>query len=275
MQFGMPTLAENRTIEDNIALCSRLQLKFIELNMNFSEYQTACLEREELISAAEKAGIYFTVHFVESLDIADFNPLVSEAYLETVRRTIQAAKRMLRLRDSFGDGSQPLTLNMHMNHGVHITLPDRLVWMYARDFDAYRKAFSVFRQKCEDWIGGADLRIVIENTDGFTEYEREALESLLKSSCFGLTWDIGHSKAAGERDAPFILAHQSAPCHFHVHDGTEHPARSHLALGDGEIDLAERLRLAEQLNARCVLETKTAAALEQSVAYLREMGFSV
>ena len=40
-------------------------------------------------------------------------------------------------------------------------------------------------------------------------------------------------------------------------------------------DLAERLRLAEQLNARCVLETKTAAALEQSVAYLREMGFSV
>ena len=57
MQFGMPTLAENRTIEDNIALCSRLQLKFIELNMNFPEYQTACLEREELISVAEKAGI--------------------------------------------------------------------------------------------------------------------------------------------------------------------------------------------------------------------------
>ena len=35
MQFGMPTLIENKTLEDNIALCKRLGLKFIELNMNF------------------------------------------------------------------------------------------------------------------------------------------------------------------------------------------------------------------------------------------------
>ena len=35
MQFGMPTLAENRTLEDNIALCNNLGLKYIELNMNF------------------------------------------------------------------------------------------------------------------------------------------------------------------------------------------------------------------------------------------------
>ena len=44
MQFGMPTLIENKTLNDNIALCSRLGLKFIELNLNFPDYQLDKLE---------------------------------------------------------------------------------------------------------------------------------------------------------------------------------------------------------------------------------------
>ena len=48
IQFGMPTLIENRTLQDNISLCSRLGLRFIELNMNVPEYQTEELEQTEL-----------------------------------------------------------------------------------------------------------------------------------------------------------------------------------------------------------------------------------
>ena len=271
MQFGMPTLTENRTPEENIALCGRLGLRFIELNMNFPEYQTDRLEKtERLAGLAEKAGIYYTIHLDENLNIADFNRLVTAAYLETVRRTISVAKALIPLRDRYGDPSQPLTLNMHMNHGIHITLPDRKVQMYERDFDTYIRAFSAFRALCEEWIGKDDIRIVIENTDGFRAYEKKAVELLLQSPVFGLTWDIGHSKAVREEDVPFILEHRERLIHFHIHDGTETPPQNHLALGDGEINLRERLELAESRNARCVLETKTIAALEQSVQWLRE-----
>lgn len=271
MQFGMPTLIENRTLEDNIFLCRSLGLRFIELNMNFPEYQVEQLERtEHFRRLAEQAGIYFTIHLDENLNIADFNRLVSEAYLETVRRTIDAAGKLLPLRDLFGDRSQPMVLNMHMNHGIHITLPDRKVQMYERDPDVYMRSIAVFRSQCEAWIGNSDIMIAIENTDGFRTYEKKAVEYLLESPRFGLTWDIGHSKAAHETDAPFILEHQERLIHFHIHDGTEDPPRNHLALGDGEIALAERLRLAENRNARCVLETKTAAALRRSVQWLRE-----
>ncbi len=76
-----------------------------------------------------------------------------------------------------------------------------------------------------------------------------------------------------ETDVPFILAHRDRLIHFHIHDGTETPPRNHLALGDGEIDLKGRLRLAEERGTRCVLETKTVAALKHSVAWLRENGF--
>ena len=270
LEFGMPTLIENRTLQDNIDLCSSLGLRFIELNMNFPEYQIACLEETDaLIRAAEEAGICYTIHLDENLNIADFNPLVAGAYLETVRRSVEAAKKLLCLRDRFGDSSQPLTLNMHMHHGIFITLPDRKVQMYERDFGTYMESFTHFRSLCEEWIGDSDLRIAVENTDGFRDYEKKAIECLLKSPKFGLTWDIGHSKVVRETDVPFILGHRNKLMHFHIHDGTETPPKNHLALGDGEIDLPERLRLAADLNARCVLETKTVAALKKSVAWLK------
>ena len=275
IQFGMPTLVENRTLEDNVALCRSLGLKFIELNMNFPEYQVEQLEQiDYLQKIAEQAGIYYTIHLDENLNIADFNQLVTEAYLETVRRSILVAKKLLCLRDRYGDGSQPLTLNMHMNHGIYITLPDRKVQMYDRDFDTYMKSFSAFRSLCEEWIGNSNVMIAVENTDGFRGYERNAIEYLLKSPKFGLTWDVGHSKAIGEKDVPFIMEHKAHLIHFHIHDGSETPPRNHLALGDGEIDLIERLRLAENRNARCVLETKTIEALRQSVKWLSENGMT-
>ncbi len=273
MRFGMPTLIENRTLEDNAALCGSLGLRFLELNMNFPEYRLERLEQtDSLLRIAEKAGICFTIHLDENLNIADFNALVADAYLETVRRTVAVSKKLLCLQDRFGGGSRPFILNMHMHHGIHITLPDRKVEMYDRDFDTYFRSFVSFRTLCEDWIGDSNVMISIENTDGFREYEKKAVAYLLESPKFGLTWDIGHSKAAHEQDIPFLLEHRDRLVHFHIHDATEAPPRNHLALGDGEIDLRERLRLAESRNAGCVLETKTVGALQKSVEWLRREG---
>ena len=94
----MPTLIENNTLEENAALCQSLGLKFIELNMNFPEYQVDRLEEtDRLTEAAGEAGIYYTIHLDENLNIADFNRLVSDAYLETVRRTIDVARKLVPL----------------------------------------------------------------------------------------------------------------------------------------------------------------------------------
>lgn len=274
MQFGMPTLLENRTPEANADLCRRLGLQFVELNMNFPEYGIDCLEQtDELIRIAKRAGIYYTVHLDENLNIADFNPLVAEAYLETVRRTVAALKKLLPLRDANGDGSQPLTVNMHLHHGIYVTLPDRKEWLYERDKARYLASFERFRDLCAEWIGNTDIRIAVENTNGFKPFEKQAVDRLLASPVFGLTWDVGHSAAAGEEDLPFILEREDRLIHFHLHDGTREPPRNHLALGDGRVDLEDRLAVAKRRQARCVLETKTSAALERSVCWLQEKGW--
>ena len=194
------------------------------------------------------------------------------AYLETVRQTIEAAKQFLFLKDKYGDRTQPLTINMHMHHGIFITLPDRKIQMYERDFGTYIECFAAFRKLCEEWTRGTDIKIAVENTDGFKDYEKKAVEMLLESDTFVLTWDIGHSKAARETDLPFILSHKDRLRHFHIHDGKELPPKNHLALGDGEIDLKARLSLAAECGASCVLETKTVEALRKSVAWLKAEG---
>lgn len=270
--FGMPTLIENDSLEDNIKLAESLGLKFIELNMNFPEYQIDKLENSRrFYEAADKAGLYYTIHLDETLNIADFNPLVRDAYLETVRRTIEVAKELLPLHGKYGkESNPPMIINMHMCHGIYITLPDRKVQMYDRDFDTYFHYFEQFREMVEKWTGEANIRINIENTDGFKEYEKKAVDMLLESDYFGLTWDIGHSKAVKEADVSYILSHKDKLCHMHIHDGKEEPPKNHLALGDGEIDLCDRLNKAKETCSRCVLETKTIEALRQSVKWLKD-----
>ena len=262
IHFGMPTLVENTALQENISLCRRLGLRFIELNMNVPEYQLDALEQaDRLLEAADAAGIYFTVqHGAGAAADGPGGQLFKDP----------ALKRLVPLRDRYGDPMDPLVLNMHMHHGIHITLPDRKVQMYERNLDCYLESCRRFRDLCGEWIGDAPLRMAVENTDGFRSYEKEAVALFLESPCFGLTWDVGHSKAVGETDLPFLLEHEDRLIHFHIHDGTEQPPRDHLALGTGAIDLAARLRLAEKHRCRCVLETKTVRALEQSVAWLRE-----
>ena len=61
LQFGMPTLIENHSLEENIALCQRLGLNFIELNMNFPEYQLDKLEEADG-EVFETGGVSLKTH---------------------------------------------------------------------------------------------------------------------------------------------------------------------------------------------------------------------
>ncbi|MBE5926267.1 MAG: sugar phosphate isomerase/epimerase [Lachnospiraceae bacterium] len=258
MDFGMPTLIENNTLEDNVKLCKELGLKFVELNMNLPEYQVEKLENVEYLKQiANNNNIYFTIHLDENLNIADFNDAVAEAYLNTVKRTIKVAKEL----------GVPV-LNMHMNHGVYFTLPDKRVMLFDKYFDEYINRFKEFKHMCEDAIGDSDIAICIENTDGFKEYEKYVIDMLLESDKFGLTWDIGHSHGVDDIDELFIMKNKRKLKHFHIHDAVGR--KNHLTLGTGEVDLCKRMELARKSHSRCVIETKTIEALRESVRWFKD-----
>lgn len=257
MDFGMPTLIENKNLEETAALCKELGLQFIELNMNFPMYQVPQLEETDYLKdLAERHYLYYTIHLDENLNVCDFNRLVADAYLETVERTLHVAQKI----------GAPL-LNMHMHSGVYITLPDRRVWLFEEYRSEYMAAIRRFRELCEKTAGKSGIKICIENTDGYQNFEKEAIDYLLQSSMFALTWDIGHSHTCDNVDEPFLMSHKDRLYHFHIHDGLGR--KNHRTLGTGEIDLAQRLGIARECGCRCVIETKTVEALRESVAWLR------
>lgn len=261
MDFGMPTLVENKTLYENVELCNRLGLDFIELNMNLPDYQIEKLENTKVFKGImNENNIYFTIHLDENLNITDFNKAVADAYMDTVKRTISVAQKL-----------KIPVLNMHMNHGVHFTLPDRKVQLFEQYFDEYIASIREFINMCESEIGQSDIKICIENTDGYRSYEKAAIEEMLKSKVFALTWDIGHSNAAGNIDESFIMKYEDRLRHFHIHDSKGN--KNHMTLGSGEINLKNRLEIASKHRYRCVVETKTVASLKESVAWLKEMTY--
>lgn len=258
MTYGMPTLIEFDTLEENAILCHKLGLKFIELNMNLPQYTENKLKEIGFLKAlSEEYGMFYTIHLDENLNVCDFNSRVGRAYEETVYEIIEAALTL----------GAPL-INMHMHNGIFVTLPDRQVYLYEKYKEIYLEKLIAFRDHCSKLIGNNNLLVSMENTGGFHPFQKEGIEEMLKSPVFSLTWDIGHSHAAGGEDEIFILSHKDRLKHFHIHDASG--KKNHLTLGTGDIKLQEKLSLAVETGSRCVLETKTSVSLSESVAWLRE-----
>lgn len=260
MLLGMPTLIETDTLEACAALCKELGLDFIELNMNLPQYQTGAVDAAHFKAVADRYGLFYTIHLDENLNVSDFNPYIAEGYRRTVAETISLAKQL----------GAPV-LNMHLSRGVYFTLPDKKVYLFSEYKESYLKSIRAFRLMCEEAIAEDDMRICIENCDGYQSFQKEALEILLASPVFGLTFDVGHNHSCGGPDEPYILAHKAHLHHIHLHDASGR--KNHLALGTGELDLGNYLALAGERNCRVVLETKTIEGLKQSVDWMRNHGY--
>jgi len=259
MQFGMPTLIENKNLIESAVLCEELGLDFIELNMNLPQYQVACIGKiQELSEIAKMHHLYYTIHMDENLNVCDFNSAVAKAWLDTVTSTILIAKKL-----------KIPVLNMHMNNGVYFTLPQKRVYLFEEYKDTYLLNIKKFRDICEAEIGNDNILISIENTDGYMPFQKDGIALLLESRVFSLTWDIGHSHSAWKLDEEYIISKLDRLKHFHIHDAIG--KYNHLTLGSGEIDLNSRLELAKRIECRCVVETKTIEALRESIGWLKKM----
>ena len=257
MDFGMPYLLEMHSIEECCVLAHDLGLQFVELNANFPDCLVEKLDPAQLHQLSRKYGLYFTLHIEEECNPFTFNTAVKNAWMKSIRHALDIAAAL-----------QMPIVNMHFPKGDFITLPDRRVYLYDYYAEEFKDALAEFRAMCGNALTGTSTRIAVENTNGWKEYEQRAIEFLLESPVFGLTLDIGHSHGVGDVDEPFFRQHDEKLIHMHGHDGLG--KKNHLALGDGEIDLAGRFAWAKRRNARVVLETKTIAALRTSVQRLPE-----
>lgn len=256
--FGMPTLLELDGIEENIKLCRSLNLEFIELNMNLPEYQPEQIDVEKFIYLKKQNNIFYTIHLPEEFDIANFNSDINNAYKKIFADTVSIAKHL----------ECPI-LNMHMNAGVYFKLPEQRIYLYDKYFHEYMEKITGFRNHVEKLLNGSEILLSIENTGIYDRnYIKAAVDELLMSDTIHLTWDIGHDHSSGNKDYNYIMKNQNKLIHMHIHDAIDE--RNHLPLFTGDIDIQERMKVAQKHECRCVIETKTIDGLIASVGNMRE-----
>lgn len=258
LKLGMPTMIETTSIEEGAKVCRELGLQFLELNNNFPQYLLPELDVEELNRVAKEYGIFYTLHLDDEMSIADFNPYVSEGYCKTVLDAIELSKKVGITK-----------LNMHLSRGAKYTLPDRVIYFFEAYQEQYFARIAAFRDACEKAIGDSGIMICVENTAGFLPFQRKAIEIMLESPVFGLTFDIGHNYCAKNADEAWILEHENRLHHFHIHDAKD-GTKDHRTLGTGELDVRRYLRIAEKLSCTAVVETKTVESLRESIHWIKK-----
>lgn len=258
MKIGMPTLIELESLEENVQLCKALNLDFLEINMNFPQFQLDKLDANVLNKLKEEYGIFFTFHLAEDIDVGHMNKNIRNTYVGEALNILTFMKSI-----------ESKILNMHMSKGIYVTLPAEKVFIYEKYEEEFLSHIQTFSNLISEVIGDDDQTVFIENTGiGNIQYIRKAISQLLLNSNFKLTWDIGHDHASGLKDREFWEEHKTHIQHFHIHDAIKES--NHLTLYDGEIDIDEYLKMAEQSNATVVLETKTIEALRESVKRLNQ-----
>lgn len=257
-KFGMPTLIELGSLQDQIKLCKDLSLGFVELNCNIPQYSPYELDPQLLNKMSSKYGIEFTLHLPEELDVSSFHVPVREGHLRYCKYSMEwAAKVGISL------------LNMHLNKGTYFTLPYEKVWLYEKYMDRYIHSISESYRQIDSIAYEHGIMVCVENTGDFDlPFLRKVLPMILSNNSIYLTWDIGHDASAKYCDKEIMLENQNKIRHMHLHDADDD--KSHLPLFTGKINIYESIAFAAKHNLRIVIETKTISALEESVRMIKK-----
>ena len=255
IKVGLPQLFEFDCVEDNLALAKRLGLDFIELNLNFG-YCRKEMEEGRLKDLLSRYGIDATLHFYDEADFGSYDEVV-EAYLTLLERYA-----------SLGEGYIK-QLNVHLNPGPVVTIAGEKNYIYEKEYDEYILRLIANYNKAKRLCEAHGINMVIENTDNIPPFMKKVYRDL-SAAGFHFCFDIGHDHLS--HDILWGIQEESPlPFdEFHIHDAKGRK-KCHLALGEGELDVAKFKRLAEKNDAYVVLEVKQSSDLIVSVPLFKKL----
>jgi sugar phosphate isomerase/epimerase len=253
MILGMPALVEYTSLRQLVELCMKLNLSFIELNMNLPYNFIQNLPPGELKKITKDTNIKFTMHMPDGADLGSFYNSVRKGYIELFSDTLGWAK----------EAGVDL-LNLHILEGAKMTMPDRKIYVYEQYSEEFTdnfidsiKALSIKAQK-------NNIILAIENSSNFDKrYIQDTLDQALKYPNIKLTWDTGHDAVSSFKDQKYLLENTEHIAYMHLHDAKGN--NDHQALFDGGLDIKGLLKFAQSTNIKVLIEVKTEEALIKSI----------
>ncbi len=259
MKLGIPTFMDYNSVEEHLQFCIEYGFDFFELAFYYPWTQSDALNLEKLAKLKDRYKVDFSLHLGD-IDPFSFSPEIRSAGYDSVRYVLDVA-----------DSCNAKILNMHLNPGGYATVKGTKYYIYEHYKDVYFDNVKRFIDSFSSEFEKCGCMLCIENTKGYKDFQKDAVEVMLKNKNFGLTFDIGHSYKSGGEDETFILEHKSSLKHFHIHDVTLDA--NHIALGQGLLDLDRYLSLARELDASALIEVKSPDCFIKSSEYLKNKGY--
>lgn len=254
LTYGMPTLVEFNSIEENVLLCKKLQLDFVELNMNMFYCLPENNDLNLLQSLRNKYQIDFTMHFPEEIDFGTFYEEIQVANIALFKRFVE-----------YGAKIGVKTINVHLLPGVKITLPDKVVWSYENNREKYIAHLKKAYKKLINIAKPYDIKVCVENTCVPPFLENVFLR-LKEMDGLYFTYDIGHDAKSNYNVEAIYQNLGEKVKHMHLHDYDK--VTDHQILFKGIINLYEKLEFAKRNQMSVVIEVKSTEALKKSVENL-------
>lgn len=251
--IGMPALIEYETLEDNLNLCKKLGLDFIELNLNLPMYND--MNIKETKALLKKYDLKVSIHLSELFNPFELDNVLRKAHLHVFKRAVKTTKEL--------DG---ILINMHMLPGIHFKLPGKKIYLY----ETYKETYLLYVKEFITLVKSLDIKkLCIENVGIHDfEYIKEATDLLIASENIHLTYDIGHDITSGYRDRKYFDDNASHIKHYHIHDGTH--TNNHLPLFSGDLDIDDFIKKAQSTESTYVIEVKSSTSLTESIRLLKE-----
>jgi len=251
--IGMPALIEYETLEENLRLCKKLGLDFIELNLNLPMYNE--MNVKETKALLKKYDTKVSIHLSELFNPFELDNVLRKAHLDVFKRVVKTTIEL--------DG---ILLNMHLLPGIHFKLPGKKVYLY----ETYKDKYLMYVREFIALVESLGMpKLCVENVGIHdSEYIREATDLLIASENIHLTYDLGHDITSGYRDKTYFNDNKSHIKHYHIHDGTD--KNNHLPLFSGDLDIEHFVKTAQLTEATYVIEVKSSESLIESINLLKE-----
>lgn len=247
----MPILVEFHSLSENIDLCKKLNLDFIELNLDIPYCFIDRLDTNSL------KNNNFTIHLSEKFDVGELNNSLRNFYLNEIEKII-----------SFGIKYNIFKYNLHLDPGIHFSLPNKKIFIYEEYIDDYLRAYEDSCNILSKLANKYNSTILFENVK-VESYTLKVIDIIAKYDNLFFTLDLGHNIRYGNLAKEKFMEYSNKIKHIHLHDFNG--SKDHQELFTGLLNVKEELNFCKQHNLDVLIEVKRKEELINSVNKLRNL----
>ena len=247
----MPILVEFHSLSENIDLCKKLDLDFIELNLDIPYCFIDRLDTNSL------KNNNFTIHLSEKFDVGELNNSLRNFYLNEIEKII-----------SFGIKYNIFKYNLHLDPGIHFSLPNKKIFIYEEYIDDYLRAYEDSCNILSKLANKYNSTILFENVK-VESYTLKVIDIIAKYDNLFFTLDLGHNIRYGNLAKEKFMEYSNKIKHIHLHDFNG--SKDHQELFTGLLNVKEELNFCKQHNLDVLIEVKRKEELINSVNKLRNL----